>query len=63
MSTEWHRGAYTISTNRTRLDLDMIYTFLAHSYWAEDIPRALVQRSIDHSLPFGLYAGARQIGF
>jgi GNAT superfamily N-acetyltransferase len=59
----WERGEYTISTERGRLDVEVIHDFLSHSYWAEDIPRAVVERSIEHSLPFGLYHGTRQVGF
>ncbi len=59
----WERGEYTISTERSRLDLDVIHGFLANSYWAAGIPRAVVERSIEHSLPFGVYHGTRQVGF
>ncbi len=31
-------------------DLDIIYDFLKHSYWSPDIPRAVMERSIAHSL-------------
>ena len=60
---EWTREGYTISSDRRRLDLDAIHGFLVRSYWAEGVPRAVVGRSIEHSLCFGVYEGARQIGF
>ena len=64
---EWRRGEYAISTDPARLDLDVIHGFLSRSYWAEGIPRQTVERSIEHSLPFGVYqrtgAGERQVGF
>ena len=60
---EWTREGYTISTDRRRLDLDAIHAFLVRSYWAAGVPRAVVTRSIEHSLCFGVYEGARQIGF
>lgn len=60
---EYHRGAFFISTDRTRLDLDVIHGFLAESYWAPEIPREVVARSIENSLCFGLYQGEKQIGF
>ena len=59
----WERDEYTISTERNRLDVDVIHGFLVHSYWAAGIPRAMVERSIEHSLPFGVYHGTRQVGF
>jgi GNAT superfamily N-acetyltransferase len=64
MSDTWRRGDYTISTDRAKLDLDVIHRFLStESYWAVGRPREVVQRSIEHSLPFGIYHGERQVGF
>jgi GNAT superfamily N-acetyltransferase len=60
---EWARGEFAISTDASRLDLPMIHAFLRSSYWAADIPYAVVQRAIEGSLPFGVYRGSRQIGF
>ena len=62
MTTEWTRGEFTISTDPRRIDLDLVHRFLTMSYWAEGITRELVERSIRHSLCFGLYRGAGQIG-
>lgn len=59
----WEWGEYTTSTEKSRLDVDVIHGFLTNSYWAAGIPRAVVERSIEHSLPFGVYHGARQVGF
>jgi N-acetylglutamate synthase-like GNAT family acetyltransferase len=56
-------GRFLISTDRSKLDLDMIHKFLTRSYWAGGIPRATVARSIENSLCFGVYDGADQIGF
>jgi GNAT superfamily N-acetyltransferase len=63
MIREWTRDDYTISTDRNRLDLDVIHGFLVGSYWAEGRTRDRVVQSIEHSLPFGLYHGADQVGF
>jgi len=65
---EWTRGEYRITTDPARVDLDAVHAYLARSYWAGGIPRALVQRSIEHSLAFSLWhepagAAAAQIGF
>ena len=55
---------YTISTEKSRLDVGMIHRFLSEeSYWAKDISRELVERSIDNSICFGAYENDRQIGF
>jgi GNAT superfamily N-acetyltransferase len=55
---------YRISTDPAELDVALIHRFLSQeSYWARDIPRSVVQRSIAQSLCFGLYEADRQIGF
>ena len=61
---ESRRGEYLISTDSSRLDLDVIHGFLTNSYWAKGIPRETVARSIEHSLCFGVYDGSgQQVGF
>ncbi|HET7657267.1 MAG TPA: GNAT family N-acetyltransferase [Bacillales bacterium] len=69
--TTWKKGDYTISTDRTMFDLEMIYRYLSQeSYWAQGLPREVFDKSIKHSsLCFGLFAGnpeskpAEQVGF
>ncbi len=63
MTQEWRRGEYLISTDKHLLDLSAIHSFLATSYWAEDIPFETVKKSIDHSLNFGVYIAGKQVGF
>jgi len=64
MSEEWRRGEYSISTDRARLDVKLIHEFLSESsYWARGRPRETIERSIEHSLCFGVYTGERQVGF
>lgn len=60
---EWQRGDFLISTDRKRIDLVGVHSFLTASYWAAGIPIEVVQRSIEHSLSFGVYAGEQQVGF
>jgi len=60
---EERRGNFVLSSDRERLDLDVIHGFLTACYWAKGIGREVVARSIDHSLCFGVYQQARQIGF
>lgn len=53
-----------ISTDKNRLDLATIHRFLSEqSTWAIGIPRATVERSIEHSLCFGGYENGQQIAF
>ena len=54
---------YSISCDKAKLDRTVIHNFLAGCYWAMNIPRRLVDKSIEHSLCFGVYHRARQVGF
>ena len=63
MPYEKQRGEYSITTENSRLDRDVIHRFLASSYWAQGIPLETVSRSIENSLNFGLFKGTEQIGF
>src|SRR5437763_15589977 len=56
---EWRQGEYRISTEKSRLDIEVIHRFLSQSYWAQGIPREVVEQS----LPFGIYKGEQQVGF
>ncbi len=61
---EWRNGPLAISTERARLDVGLIHRFLSRELWdTEGIPREVVERSIEHSLCFGVYEGDRQVGF
>jgi hypothetical protein len=54
---------YEISTDRARLDVDRIHSFLSGSYWSPGSPRDVVECAIAHSVPFGLYASSgEQVG-
>lgn len=58
-----YREEFCISTERARLDVDAIHSFLStKAYWCLNIPRERVEKSIEHSLCFGVYHGDRQIG-
>jgi GNAT superfamily N-acetyltransferase len=60
---EYRKGDFLVSTDRSRLDVQAIYEFLTHCYWAKGIPAATVARSIANSLCFGVYDGERQVAF
>jgi GNAT superfamily N-acetyltransferase len=58
------RGPYEISTDASRLDVDLVHRYLqGESYWAKGIQREVVERSIPGSLCFGVYTGEAQVGF
>jgi GNAT superfamily N-acetyltransferase len=57
-------GRYEVSTDRGRLDVDLIHRFLAEdSYWARGVSREVVERSLENSLCFGVYADGGQVAF
>ena len=63
-SCTWQRGDYSISTDHLRLDVEMIHDYLSNtSYWATGRGFEIVKRSIENSLPFGIYRGNDQVGF
>lgn len=55
---------FIITTDKSKLDRELIHRFLREeSYWAQNIPRDLVDLAIDNSLTFAAFDGERQIGF
>jgi N-acetylglutamate synthase-like GNAT family acetyltransferase len=60
---------YIISTDPNWVDVDVVWRFLSEeSYWARGVPREMVQRSLSHSIPFGVYevgppSVRKQVGF
>ena len=49
-----HSG-FLISTDPARLDIDAIAGFLSRSYWANTRSREMIERTLAHSLCFGIY--------
>ena len=61
--SEWHRGGYTISTERGRLDLPAVHRFISEeSYWGRGRPPEVVRRAVENSFPFGIYRGGELVG-
>ncbi|HEV2480831.1 MAG TPA: GNAT family N-acetyltransferase [Puia sp.] len=59
-----HDNDYSVSTDKSKLDLPLIHTFLStQAYWSLNIPFATVKRSVENSLCFGVYQGDTQVGF
>lgn len=56
---------HEIDDDKHRLDVPLVHAFLTeHAYWALGRDRATVERSIAHSLCFGVYApSGAQVGF
>jgi GNAT superfamily N-acetyltransferase len=45
------------------MQVDAVHGFLASSYWAENVPREVVERAIRCSICIGAFDGEAQIGF
>ena len=61
---EWQNKEFTISTDKSRLQFDVIQSFLANdSYWAQGRTPEQTKIAIEHSICFGLHHGDKQIGF
>jgi GNAT superfamily N-acetyltransferase len=64
------KGGYSISTDKNKMDIDFIHSFLTGSYWAEGVTKEIVSKSISGSLCFGVFnlekqamPAGRQVGF
>jgi GNAT superfamily N-acetyltransferase len=60
---DYSNDNYTISTDPSRLDFDVIHHFLTNSYWSPGVPFATVKKAAENSLCFGVYEGDKQVGY
>lgn len=60
---QWRRGDFFISTDPGLIDFERLHALLQKSYWASERTPEVIRKSVKNSLPFGLYAGDRLIGF
>ncbi|GAB3712954.1 GNAT family N-acetyltransferase [Spirosoma flavus] len=55
---------YSISTDKAKLNLDVIHQFLSQeAYWSQNIPLDVVKRAIENAVCFGVYKDDEQVGF
>ena len=59
----YKKEKYSITTDKSKIDISVVHCFLTTSYWSEKISVEIVQKSIDNSLCFGVYSENKQIGF
>ena len=57
------KDGFTISTEKEKLDIDLIHSFLTRSYWAEGISKEIISRSVEGALCFGVFENDKQVGF
>ncbi len=61
---EIKENGFVFSDDRNLVDVKAVHHYLStQSYWAKNIPLALVQRSVENSLCFGIYKEQQQVGF
>lgn len=61
---EEQRGAFLLSFDKERLQMDVIENFIStQSYWAEGRPRSVIEMSIQHSTCIGIYHRGLQVAF
>jgi GNAT superfamily N-acetyltransferase len=61
---EKQKNGLVLSTDTSKLDIAAIHLHLSTAtYWAHNIPIALVKKSIENSLCFGIYDGITLVGF
>ncbi|MEM6318782.1 MAG: GNAT family N-acetyltransferase [Bacteroidota bacterium] len=58
-----NKGDWFISTDKSKLDITVINTYLANAYWAIGRSENAILRSIEGSMCFGMYHQNQQVGF
>jgi len=58
-----NRADITVSTDKSKLDINGIHGFLSESYWAKGRTQEQVKQSIENAICFGIYLKNNQIGF
>ncbi|KPZ71553.1 acetyltransferase [Shewanella sp. P1-14-1] len=55
---------YYIDTDKTKIDINVVYGYISNSYWAKDIPIEVLTKAIANSLCFAVYTvDDQQVGF
>jgi len=64
MTYTFKKDNYTISTDQSLLQFDVIHDFLRTSYWSPAIPMDVVKRAAEGSIAFGIYKDSgEQVGY
>jgi GNAT superfamily N-acetyltransferase len=59
---EWRKGEFTLTDDRTALDMAFIVRSLQTTYWAGDRTTEQIETSFANSLCFALFKGGRPVG-
>ena len=60
---EFSKEGYLISSDPSKLQIEVIHKFLTNSYRAKGVPLGTVIKSVKNSYCFGVYKDNAQIGF
>jgi GNAT superfamily N-acetyltransferase len=60
---EFRRDSLVVSTDRGRLDRNLVLRLLQTTPWAGDLTPAVLARAINNSVCFGLFEGRSLVGF
>jgi len=60
---QWQHDGCSLTDETSRLAPAAVAALLRSTYWAADRPAEVIERSLRHSLNFGLFHGPAQIGF
>ncbi len=61
---EFTKDDFLISTDKDKLQINVIHQYLTDkAYWTTGRTRAMTEKTIEHSLCFGVYHQDQQIGF
>lgn len=63
MKYELKKDGFELTTDQNRMQIETIHRFLQKSYWAPMRPIEVIHRSIENSLPFGIFMNGRQVAF
>lgn len=54
---------YLISDDKSRLDPEVVISFLSRSYWANKRPEERTRKALKNSICIGVYTEGKQVGF
>lgn len=58
------KNGYLLSDDRSKIQIEIVHQYLSNkSYWAQNIPFEIVEKSIQNSLCFGIYDQNQQVAF
>lgn len=57
------KNEFTISTDKSKLDMEYVHQFLSNSYWSPGVAIETVKKAMEGSSCFGVYDKNKQVGY